>query len=73
VDPVTDQLLFFSGSAENRTRASGSVAKNSERDSVRICNLVGDTGEPDWVCVAFLSLFKQHQVYFLDSFKPHPL
>jgi hypothetical protein len=28
VDPVPDPLLFF-GSAENRTRASGSVAKNS--------------------------------------------
>jgi hypothetical protein len=26
VDPVPDPLLFFSGSAENRTRASGSVA-----------------------------------------------
>jgi hypothetical protein len=31
VDPVPDPLLFsFSGSAGNRTRASGSVAKNSE-------------------------------------------
>jgi hypothetical protein len=29
VDPVPDPLLFFSGSAENLTRASGSVAKNS--------------------------------------------
>jgi hypothetical protein len=28
VDPVPDPLLFFSGSAGNRTRASGSVAKN---------------------------------------------
>jgi hypothetical protein len=28
VDPVPDPLLFF-GSAGNRTRASGSVAKNS--------------------------------------------
>jgi hypothetical protein len=27
VDPVPDPLLFFSGSAGNRTRASGSVAK----------------------------------------------
>jgi hypothetical protein len=30
VDPVPDELLFFSGSAGNRTRASGSVAKNSD-------------------------------------------
>jgi hypothetical protein len=30
VDPVPNQLLFFSGSAGNRTRASGSVAKNSD-------------------------------------------
>jgi hypothetical protein len=30
VDPVPDPLLFFSGSARNRTRASGSVAKNSD-------------------------------------------
>jgi hypothetical protein len=29
VDPVPDPLLFFPGSAGNRTRASGSVAKNS--------------------------------------------
>jgi hypothetical protein len=28
VDPVPDPLLFFSGSAGNRTRASGSVAKS---------------------------------------------
>jgi hypothetical protein len=31
VDLVPDPLLFFSGSAGNRTRASGSVAKNSNR------------------------------------------
>jgi hypothetical protein len=30
VDPVPDPLLFFSCSAGNRTRASGSVAKNSD-------------------------------------------
>jgi hypothetical protein len=30
VDPVPDPL-FFSGSAENRTRASGSVAEDSDR------------------------------------------
>jgi hypothetical protein len=30
VDPVPDPLLFFFGSAGNRTRASGSVAKNSD-------------------------------------------
>jgi hypothetical protein len=30
VDPVPDPLLFFSGSARNRTRVSGSVAKNSD-------------------------------------------
>jgi hypothetical protein len=30
VDPVPDPLLFFSGSAGNRNRASGSVAKNSD-------------------------------------------
>jgi hypothetical protein len=30
VDTVPDPLLFFSGSAGNRTRASGSVAKNSD-------------------------------------------
>jgi hypothetical protein len=30
VDPVPDTLLFFSGSAGNRTWASGSVAKNSD-------------------------------------------
>jgi hypothetical protein len=30
VDPVPDPLLFFSGSAGNRIRASGSVAKNSD-------------------------------------------
>jgi hypothetical protein len=30
VDSVPDPLLFFSGSAGNRTRASGSVAKNSD-------------------------------------------
>jgi hypothetical protein len=30
VDPVPDPLLVFFGSAENRTRASGSVAKNSD-------------------------------------------
>jgi hypothetical protein len=35
VDPVPDPLLFFSGSDGNRTRASGSVAKNSE-DSLRL-------------------------------------
>jgi hypothetical protein len=28
MDPVPDPLLFFSGGAGNRTRASGSVAKN---------------------------------------------
>jgi hypothetical protein len=27
---VSDPLLFLSGSARNRTRASGSVAKNSD-------------------------------------------
>jgi hypothetical protein len=31
VDTVPDPLLFFSGSAGNRTRTSGSVAKNSLR------------------------------------------
>jgi hypothetical protein len=31
VDPIPDPLLFFSDSAGNRTRASGSVAKNSDR------------------------------------------
>jgi hypothetical protein len=32
VDPVQDPLLFFfAGSAGNRTRASGSVAKNSDQ------------------------------------------
>jgi hypothetical protein len=30
VDPVPDPLFSFSGSAGNRTRASGSVAKNSD-------------------------------------------
>jgi hypothetical protein len=30
VDPITEPLLFFSGSAGNRTQASGSVAKNSD-------------------------------------------
>jgi hypothetical protein len=30
VHPVPDTLLFFPGSAGNRTRASGSVAKNSD-------------------------------------------
>jgi hypothetical protein len=30
VYPVPDPLLLFSGSAGNRTRASGSVAKNSD-------------------------------------------
>jgi hypothetical protein len=30
VDPVPYSLLFFSGSAGNRTRAPGSVAKNSD-------------------------------------------
>jgi hypothetical protein len=30
VDPIPDPLLFFSGSAGNRTWASGSVAKNSD-------------------------------------------
>jgi hypothetical protein len=30
VNPIPDPLLFFSGSAGNRTRASGSVAKNSD-------------------------------------------
>jgi hypothetical protein len=30
MDPVPDPLLFCSGSAGNRTRASGSVAKNSD-------------------------------------------
>jgi hypothetical protein len=30
VDPVPDPLLFLSGSARNRTRASGSVAKNPD-------------------------------------------
>jgi hypothetical protein len=32
VDPVPDPLLF-SGSAGNRTRASGSVAKNSDQET----------------------------------------
>jgi hypothetical protein len=30
VDPVPDPTTFFSGSAGNRTRASGPVAKNSD-------------------------------------------
>jgi hypothetical protein len=30
VDRVSDPLFFFPGSAGNRTRASGSVAKNSD-------------------------------------------
>jgi hypothetical protein len=30
VDPVPDTLLFFSDSAGNRTRAPGSVAKNTD-------------------------------------------
>jgi hypothetical protein len=33
VNPVPDPLLFFSGSAGNRTRASGSVAKNSDHQT----------------------------------------
>jgi hypothetical protein len=33
VDPVADSLLFFSGSVGNRTRASGSVAKNSDHQT----------------------------------------
>jgi hypothetical protein len=33
VHPVPDPLLFFSGSARNRTRASGSVAKNSDHQT----------------------------------------
>jgi hypothetical protein len=43
VDPVPDPLLFFffSGSAGNRTRASGSVAKNSDHwttEAVEYCH-----------------------------------
>jgi hypothetical protein len=34
VDPVPDPLLFFSGSPGNRTRASGSVARNSDHQAV---------------------------------------
>jgi hypothetical protein len=30
VDPVPDPLFIFFGSAGNQTRASGSVAKNSD-------------------------------------------
>jgi hypothetical protein len=38
VDPVPDPLPFFFGSAGNRTRASGSVAKNSDHwSSYNIC------------------------------------
>jgi hypothetical protein len=33
VDPVPDPLLFFSGSAGNRTGASGSVAKNFDNET----------------------------------------
>jgi hypothetical protein len=33
VDPVPDPPLLFSGSAWNRTRASGSVAKNSDHET----------------------------------------
>jgi hypothetical protein len=33
VDPVPDPLLFISGNAGNRTRASGSVAKNSDHST----------------------------------------
>jgi hypothetical protein len=36
VDPVPDPLLFFFGSAGNRTGASGSVAKNSDHRGGRL-------------------------------------
>jgi hypothetical protein len=35
VDTVPDPLLFFSGSAGNRTRASRSIAKNSDIDNIK--------------------------------------
>jgi hypothetical protein len=37
VDPVPDPLLFY-GSAGNRTRASGSVAKNSDSTADALIN-----------------------------------
>jgi hypothetical protein len=40
VDPVPDPLIFFSGSAGNRTRASGSVAKNSDHQTIEAVNVL---------------------------------
>jgi hypothetical protein len=36
VDPVPDPLLFLSGSAGNRTRASGSVAKLFDDSVIKV-------------------------------------
>jgi hypothetical protein len=44
VDPVPDPLLF-SGSAGNRTRASGSVAKNSDHQTTEAVGNVGNVLE----------------------------
>jgi hypothetical protein len=40
VDPVPDPLLFFSGSDGNQTRASGSIAKNSDHETTEAVQFV---------------------------------
>jgi hypothetical protein len=68
VDPVPDPLLFFSGSAGNRTRASESVAKNSEVEEGILLELKEQTVKRykllDGVIEALCSDFKARIYHF---------
>jgi hypothetical protein len=46
VDPVPDPLLFFSGSAGNRTRASGSVERREQKLQCEVKPWKGGGGFP---------------------------
>jgi hypothetical protein len=57
VDPVPDPLLLRkSGSAGNRTRTSGSVARNSDHQTTEAVNIKMDLKEIGWSGMVWIHL-----------------
>jgi hypothetical protein len=69
VDPVPDPLLFFSGSAGKRTRASGSVAKTlttrpQRRSFIHVMNLEKQTHEKNALTALYDYLYYCSSSYY---------
>jgi hypothetical protein len=75
VDPVPDPLLFFPGSAADRTRTSGSVAKNSDHyttEAVSLCILTMIFNHNRTVSLSSQNIFKtvsevMHLLHVMDG------